>query len=84
MMRKNKFLLGGALILGVSAMVAMVTHEIKQKKEEKNEVREKERMYRIDCTNNECFGYDSEDYNCKKETDKSLDIMDDYHNYSKE
>lgn len=83
-MDKGKILIGSALILSLSTVMAIVTHEVKEKKQQDNEIIDKERMYKIDFGDNEYFGYDCEEYSCNKDTNKELELIDDYHNYSKE
>lgn len=83
-MDKSKLLIGSALILSLGTIMAIVTHEVKEKKHRNSRIINKERMYRIDCGNNEYFGYDCDEYSCSKDSNKELERIDDYHNYSNE
>lgn len=94
MSKKSKFLVGGAILAGVGAIAAVVTREIKKKVSERQDVVEHEEdtqdehMYKIqcdskECHNNECFGYDSEEYNCQEEKKTIVeDEKDGYSDYS--
>lgn len=88
MSKKGKFLLGAAILAGLGAVAAVVTREIKAKKQQCEDEDQgqcddnDEHMYKIGCHDNECFGYDSEEYNCKEEKANIIDEKDDYGDYS--
>lgn len=88
MSKKSKILLGGAILAGFGVVAAVITREIKEKYQKcKNEDLEQQddnnvHMYKIGYHDNECFGYDSEEYNCKEEKPNIIDEKDDYGDYS--